>query len=46
MSQPDPPGTGANELLWGGRFDTAPAPEAGALSRSLSVDVRVAPQDV
>ena len=46
MSQPDPPGTGANELLWGGRFDTAPAPEAGALSRSLSVDVRLAPQDV
>jgi argininosuccinate lyase len=46
MSQPDPPGTGADEPLWGGRFDTAPAPEAGALSRSLSVDVRLAPQDV
>jgi argininosuccinate lyase len=46
MSQPDPPGTGADEPLWGGRFDTAPAPEAGALSRSLSVDLRLAPQDV
>jgi argininosuccinate lyase len=46
MSQLDPPGTGADEPLWGGRFDTAPAPEAGALSRSLSIDVRLAPQDV
>jgi argininosuccinate lyase len=46
MSQPDLPGTEADEPLWGGRFDTAPAPEAGALSRSLSVDVRLAPQDV
>jgi argininosuccinate lyase len=46
MNQPDPPGTGADEPLWGGRFDTAPAPEAGALSWSLSVDVRLAPQDV
>jgi len=46
MSEPDPPGTGADELLWGGRFDAAPAPEAVALSRSLSVDVRLAPQDV
>jgi argininosuccinate lyase len=46
MSQPHPPGTEADEPLWGGRFDTAPAPEAGALSRSLSVDVRLAPQDV
>jgi argininosuccinate lyase len=46
MSQPDLPDTEADEPLWGGRFDTAPAPEAGALSRSLSVDVRLAPQDV
>ena len=46
MSQPDPPGTGADQPLWGGRFDSVPAPEAGALSRSLSVDVRLAPQDV
>jgi argininosuccinate lyase len=46
MSQPDPPGTEAGEPLWGGRFDTAPAAEAAALSRSLSVDVRLAPQDV
>ncbi len=46
MSQPDPPGGGADEPLWGGRFDKGPAPEAVALSRSLSVDVRLAPQDV
>ena len=46
MSEPDPPGTEADEPLWGGRFDTAPAPGAAALSRSLSVDVRLAPQDV
>jgi argininosuccinate lyase len=46
MSEPDPPDTEADEPLWGGRFDTAPAPGAAALSRSLSVDVRLAPQDV
>ncbi|TMK45796.1 MAG: argininosuccinate lyase, partial [Actinobacteria bacterium] len=46
MSQPDPPGLETDEPLWGGRFDTAPASEAVALSRSLSIDVRLAPQDV
>jgi argininosuccinate lyase len=46
MSQQDPPGSETDEPLWGGRFDTAPAPEAVAFSRSLSVDVRLAPQDV
>jgi argininosuccinate lyase len=46
VNEPDPPGVGADEPLWGGRFDRAPAPEAVALSRSLSVDVRLAPQDV
>jgi argininosuccinate lyase len=46
MSQPEPPGTEADEPLWGGRFDTAPALEARVLSRGLSVDVRLAPQDV
>jgi argininosuccinate lyase len=46
MSEPDPPRTEDDEPLWGGRFDTAPAREAVALSRSLSVDVRLAPQDV
>jgi argininosuccinate lyase len=46
VSEPDPPDVGADEPLWGGRFDRAPAPEAVALSRSLSVDVRLAPQDV
>jgi len=46
MSQPDPPGSETDEPLWGGRFDTAPASEAVALSRSLSIDVRLAPQDV
>ena len=46
MTEPDPPGKGADEALWGGRFDGAPAQEAVALSRSLSVDVRLAPQDV
>jgi len=46
MSQQDPPGSETDEPLWGGRFDTAPASEAVALSRSLSIDVRLAPQDV
>src|SRR6266508_1065733 len=46
MGERDPPGTEADEPLWGGRFDTAPAPEAAALSRSLSVDIRLAPQDI
>lgn len=46
MNEPDPPGVGADEPLWSGRFDRAPAPETVALSRSLSVDVRLAPQDV
>jgi argininosuccinate lyase len=46
VSEPDPPDVGADEPLWGGRFERAPAPEAVALSRSLSVDVRLAPQDV
>jgi argininosuccinate lyase len=32
--------------LWGGRFSTAPAPQAHALGRSLRFDVRLAPQDV
>jgi len=46
MSQPRPPETRTGEPLWGGRFKRGPAPEAVALSRSLSVDVRLAPQDV
>jgi len=46
MSEPHPPDVVADEPLWGGRFEAAPAPEAVALSRSLSVDVRLAPQDV
>ena len=46
MGERDPPGTEADEPLWGGRFDTAPAPEAAALSRSLSIDIRLAPQDI
>jgi argininosuccinate lyase len=32
--------------LWAGRFTSAPAPEALALGRSLSFDVRLAPHDV
>ncbi|MGZ8612783.1 MAG: argininosuccinate lyase [Actinomycetota bacterium] len=32
--------------LWSGRFSKPPAPEAAALGRSLSFDVRLAPQDV
>jgi argininosuccinate lyase len=32
--------------LWSGRFSKEPAPEAAALGRSLSFDVRLAPQDV
>jgi argininosuccinate lyase len=31
---------------WGGRFSKPPAPEAHALGRSLSFDIRLAPQDV
>ncbi len=46
MSQPDAPGSETDEPLWSGRFGTAPAREAAALSRSLSVDVRLAPHDV
>jgi argininosuccinate lyase len=34
------------EPLWAGRFTSAPAPEALALGRSLSFDVRLAPHDV
>ena len=32
--------------LWAGRFTSAPAPEALALGRSLSFDIRLAPHDV
>jgi argininosuccinate lyase len=32
--------------LWAGRFSASPAPEAAALGRSLTFDVRLAPQDV
>jgi argininosuccinate lyase len=32
--------------LWGGRFSTAPAPEAHALGRSLAFDLRLAGSDV
>ena len=39
MSEHDAP-------LWSGRFRSPPAPEAAALGRSLSFDVRLAPQDV
>jgi argininosuccinate lyase len=35
-----------SEPLWAGRFTSPPAPEALALGRSLSFDVRLAPHDV
>lgn len=37
---------GGGVPLWAARFTSAPAPEALALGRSLSFDVRLAPQDV
>ena len=37
---------GSSGQLWAGRFSTPPAPEADALGRSLSFDVRLAPHDV
>ena len=36
----------ARAPLWAGRFTSAPAPEALALGRSLSFDLRLAPHDV
>ncbi len=36
----------AGAPLWAGRFSSEPAPEALALGRSLSFDVRLAPHDV
>jgi argininosuccinate lyase len=38
--------TRPREPLWGGRFASAPAPEAHALGRSVHYDVRLAPFDV
>ncbi len=38
--------TERDEPVWSGRFSRPPAPEAIALGRSLSFDVRLAPHDV
>jgi len=46
VSERDESGASGDGPLWGGRFAKPPAPEAEAVSRSLSFDVRLAPQDV
>ena len=41
-----PGGPDEDAPLWSGRFSKPPAPEAQALGRSLTFDVRLAPYDV